>query len=102
MAISSQEDEFLGAAVAAIPRIAELITALPSEERAGALEVAERRFLQSAEEFGCAEAGSRDWTAAVMRVLQDRVEELVSIKQKLKRPHEELGVEKAAHDPGSP
>ena len=102
MAVSSQEDEFLGAAVAAIPRIAELITALPSEERAGALEVAERRFLQSAEEFGCAEAGSRDWTAAVMRVLQDRVDELVSIKQKLKRLHEELSVEEAAHDPGSP
>ena len=55
MAVSSQEDEFLEAAVAAIPRIAELIAALPSEERAGALEVADRRFLQSAEEFGCAE-----------------------------------------------
>ena len=57
MAVSSQEDEFLEAAVAAIPRIAELIAALPSEGRAGALEVAERRFLQSAEEFGCAEFG---------------------------------------------
>ena len=57
MAVSSQEDEFLEAAVAAIPRIAELIAALPSEDRAGALEVAERRFLQSAEEFGCAELG---------------------------------------------
>ena len=30
MAVSSQEDEFLEAAVAAIPRIAELIAALPS------------------------------------------------------------------------
>ena len=100
MAVSSQEDEFLEAAVAAIPRIAELIAALPSEERAGALEMAERRFLQSAEEFGCAESGSRDWTAAVMRILQDRVEELVSIKQKLKRLHEELSVEEAAHGPG--
>lgn len=57
MAVSSQEDEFLEAAVAAIPRIAELIAALPSEDRAGALEVAGRRFLQSAGEFGCAELG---------------------------------------------
>ena len=40
MAVSSQEDEFSEAAVAAIPRIAELIAALPSEDRAGALEVA--------------------------------------------------------------
>ena len=59
MAVSSQEDEFLEAAVAAIPRIAELIAALPSEDRAGALEVAERQFLQSAEEFGCANRGLR-------------------------------------------
>ena len=71
MAVSSQEDEFLEAAVAAIPRIAELIAALPSEDRAGALEVAGRRFLQSAGEFGCAESGSQDWTAAVMRILQE-------------------------------
>ena len=35
-----------------------------------------------------------------MRILQDRVEELVSIKQKLKRLHEELSVEEAAHGPG--
>ena len=41
MAVSFQEDEFLEAAVAAIPRIAELIAALPSEDRAGALEMAE-------------------------------------------------------------
>ena len=100
MAISSQENQFLEIAVAAIPKIAELIAALPSEERAGALEVTERRFLRSAKEFGCAESGSQNWTAAVMRILQDRVEELVSIKQKLKRLHEELSVEEAAHGPG--
>ena len=92
MAVSSQEDEFLEAAVAAIPRIAELIAALPSEERAGALEVAERQFLQSAEEFGCAESGSRDWTAAVMRILRSRLEDHVLVKRKLKALYEELFV----------
>ena len=72
---------FLEAAVAAIPKIAELIAALPSEDRAGALEVAERRFVRTAEGFGCAKSGSRDWTAAGMRILQERVQELVSIKK---------------------
>ena len=50
-------------------------------------------ILRSAEEFGCAEPASRSWTGAVMRILMERVEELVSMKQKLKRLHEELSVE---------
>ena len=95
MAVSSQENEFLETAVAAIPKIAELIAALPSEDRAGALEVAERRFVRTAEEFDCAESGSRNWTAAVIRILRERVEELVSVKQKLERLQEELAVENA-------
>jgi len=89
MAVSSQESEFLETAVAAIPKIVDLIAAMPSEERAVALELAERRFLRSAEEFGCAVPESRHWTAAVMRILLERVEELVS-KQKLKALYEEL------------
>src|SRR5271156_6136033 len=97
MAVSSQENEFLEAGVAAIPKIASLIATMPFEERAGALEVAERKFLRSAEEFGCAEPVSRNWTGAVMRILMERVEELVSMKQKLKRLHEELAVENRSH-----
>ena len=96
MAVSSQEDKFLETAVAAIPKSAELIASLPSEDRVGALEVAKRKFLRSAEEFGCAEPESRNWTAAVMRILRERVEELVLVKQKLKSLHEEL----TAHAPG--
>jgi len=92
MAVSSQENEFLEAGVAAIPKIAKLIAAMPSEDRVGALEVAERRLLRTAEEFGCVESAARNWTAAVMRILQDRVEELVSAKQKLKALYEELVV----------
>jgi len=89
MALSSQENEFLETATAAIPKIVDLIAAMPPEDRAEALEVAERRFLRSAEELGCAEPESRHWTAAVMRILRERVEELVS-KQKLKALYEEL------------
>jgi hypothetical protein len=89
MAVSSQESEFLEAATAAIPKIVHLIAAMPPGDRAEALEVAELRFLRSAEEFGCAEPESWNWTAAVMRILLERVEELVS-KQKLKALYEEL------------
>jgi len=70
-------------------KIVDLIAVMPSEGRAEALEAAESRFLRSGEEFGCAEPESRHWTAAVMRILRERVEELVS-KQKLKALYEEL------------
>ena len=92
MAVSSQESEFLETAVAAIPKIVDLIAALPFPDRAEALELAERKFLRSAEEYGCAESESRHWAAAVMRILRERVEELVLAKQKLQALYEELVV----------
>jgi len=42
-------------AVAAIPRVAELILAFPPDDRAGALQTAERRFLAAALDYGCTE-----------------------------------------------
>jgi hypothetical protein len=45
-------DEFLEVASAALPRITEIIVAFPAERRAGALEVAERRYRQAARDFG--------------------------------------------------
>jgi len=75
MPLSAEEDEFLEVASAALPRITEIIVAFPTEHRAGALEVAERGFRQAARDFGCAEAGSERWVAAVMRKLRTLVEE---------------------------
>jgi hypothetical protein len=75
MPLSAEEDEFLDVASAALPRITELIVAFPAERRAGALEVAERRFRQAAQDFGCAEASSERWVAAVMRKLRTLVEQ---------------------------
>ena len=98
MAISLQDNGFLETAVAAIPRIVDLIAAMPSEDRAGALDVAERRFHRTAEEFGCAESASRNWIAAVMRILRERVEDRVSVKQKLKSLHEELTADAGPRD----
>jgi hypothetical protein len=45
MTLGSEEENFLEVAVAAIPRISERISAFPAEHRAGALEVAERRYM---------------------------------------------------------
>jgi hypothetical protein len=68
-------DEFLEVASAALPRITEIIVAFPAEHRAGALEVAERRYRQAARDFGCTEADSERWVAAVMRKLRTLVEQ---------------------------
>jgi hypothetical protein len=68
-------DEFLEVASAALPRITEIIVAFPAEHRAGALEVAERRYRQAARDFGCTEADTERWVAAVMRKLRTLVEQ---------------------------
>jgi hypothetical protein len=68
-------DEFLEVASAALPRITEIIVAFPAEHRAGALEVAERRYRQAARDFGCTDADSERWVAAVMRKLGTLVEQ---------------------------
>ena len=72
---SAEVDEFLEVASAALPRITEIIVAFPAEHRAGALEVAERRYRQAARDFGCTEADSERWVAAVMRKLRTLVEQ---------------------------
>ena len=75
MPLSAEVDEFLEAASAALPRIAEIIFAFPAEHRAGALEVAECRYRQAARDFGCAEADSGYLVAAVMRKLRTLMEQ---------------------------
>jgi hypothetical protein len=71
MPLSSEEDEFVEVASASLPRIAEIIAAFPAEDRAGALEVAERRYLQAARDYGCTQAETERWVAAIMRCGQD-------------------------------
>jgi len=48
MTSTAEEKAFLSVAVAAIPRVAEIILEYPPDDRAGALEAAERRFLAAA------------------------------------------------------
>jgi len=68
---NSDEESFAQVAFAAVPRIAEIIAAFPPEHRAGALEVAERRYTVAAQDFGCAEVAC---IADIMRNLRTQVE----------------------------
>jgi hypothetical protein len=52
--LRTAKDKFLNVALAAIPRISEIIAAYPAEHRAGALKVAARRYRRAAWDFGCA------------------------------------------------
>jgi hypothetical protein len=83
MALSSEEDKFLEAAVAAISRIAGLVAAMPSDDRAGALLAAERRLLQAARDYGCTEASARKWVSAIMRDLGARVKVVEALLDEL-------------------
>ena len=73
MTLGSAEENFLEVAVAAIPRITEIITAFPAEHRTGALEVAERRYMEAARDFGCVEVTARSRVSEVMRSLRTQV-----------------------------
>ena len=73
MPLSSEEDEFLEVASAALPRISEIIASFPDEHRAGAFEVAERRYMQAARDFQCTDEAATRWVAAIMRKLRTLV-----------------------------
>jgi hypothetical protein len=73
--ISSLEEQgFLQVAFAAIPQVTKLIAAFPDEERAGALQAAERHYTAAARNFGCNEAAARTCVSDVMRDLRTKVE----------------------------
>jgi hypothetical protein len=74
MTLGSEEENFLEVAVAAIPRITEIIAAFPAEYRSGAMETAERRYMEAARDFGCTEVAARTKVSEVMHNLQAQVE----------------------------
>ena len=61
-----EDKAFLRAAVAALPRIAEIIGGYAPDERAGALEVAERRFIEAARDYGCTEIAAQSRVSILM------------------------------------
>ena len=99
MASSSEAAEGLEAAIAAIPRIAEVIAAIPVEDRARAFGMARRLYLQTVHDLGGGEAAARNLVSTVMRHLLLQVAERDAAKQKmLKALLQELSRAEAASD----
>lgn len=80
---AAEEKAFLRAAVAVIPRITEIICGFPLDDRAGALEIAERRFMAVALDFGCTEIAAQTRVTAVMQRLRRRLEDRQDSERKL-------------------
>lgn len=66
MALKLDEDEVLSAAIAGLPKIAELIATVPAEDRARALDAAEKSYLQTAHTLGYQDADARQWVSEFM------------------------------------
>ena len=52
MASSSKEEDILVAAVAGIPRVAEVVASIPSEQQSRALDAAESSYRQTLRDLG--------------------------------------------------
>ena len=83
MTSTAEEKAFLSVAVAAIPRVAEIILEFPPDDRAGALKTAERRFLAAALDHGCTEIAARSRVSVVMRRLRSYLERQRASEKKL-------------------
>jgi hypothetical protein len=66
MTLILEEDEVLSAAIAGVPRVAELIATVPAEGRSRALEAAEKSYLKTAQTLGYQDADAQQWASAVM------------------------------------
>ena len=74
MASNSESEQILEMAIAGISRVAQAIAAMPAEDRARALEAAERSYWQTAREFGYGDAEAESWVAALMFRLRAEME----------------------------
>lgn len=83
MTSTAEEKAFLRVAVAAVPRVAEIVSGFPPDDRAGALEAAERSFLAAALDYGCTDITARSRVSAIMRRLRSRLERLQASEKKL-------------------
>ena len=84
MISTAQEKAFLRAAISALPRVTEIICRFPLEDRAGALEAAERRFMVAALDYGCTEIAASSRLSAIMRRLRGRLARQTAGEEKLK------------------
>ena len=90
MTSTSEEKAFLRAAVAALPRVTEIICGFAPEDRAGAIDTAERCFMAAANDYGCTEVAAQSRISAVMRRLRNRLERQQASEENLQALFREL------------
>jgi hypothetical protein len=83
MTSTAEEKAFLRVAVAAIPRVAEMIQGFPPDDQAGALETAERCFMKAALDHGCTEVTAQSRVSEVTRRLRGPLERQRASEKKL-------------------
>jgi hypothetical protein len=66
MALTLEEDEVFSAAIAGIPRVAELIATVPDEDRSRVLEAAEKSYINTAHSLGYEGSDAQQWASALM------------------------------------
>jgi len=85
MTSNSKEEEILAAAIAGIPRVAQVIAAIPGEHRARALDAVESTYRQTVRDLGYEEGRVQSWVSAAMFRLRADVEKQESAKQKVSK-----------------
>jgi hypothetical protein len=70
MTVNLEGDQAFSAAIAGLPKVAELIAALPAADRVRALEVVEESYEQTARTLGYEDSDARQWASAVMLQLR--------------------------------
>jgi hypothetical protein len=83
MTLIVETEEILKAAVVGIPKVSQTIAAIPVQYRENALAAAERSYLQTFKDSGCAEAVAKNWVSAVMERLRVEVEKRVLAHENL-------------------
>jgi hypothetical protein len=66
MALTLEENEIFSAAIAGIPRVAELIATVPDDDRSRVLEAAEKSYINTAHSLGYEDTDAQQWASALM------------------------------------
>ena len=81
MASIYEDEEILEAAIAGLPRVAEVVASIPEEDRARALDAVESTYWQTVRGLGYEEGPAESWVSAMMLRLQAKVVEQETAKQ---------------------
>jgi hypothetical protein len=90
MALSSDEEAFLCAAIAGIPRVAGVIAGVVPEHRTMALRAARQGYVQTLRDLGYEEVVARKWALPILLQLCIATKKAVATRSKLRLLHEQL------------